>query len=105
MLTNHFSVTINLSDVKKRWVEEEGPGHIRTILDHYNIFTDLFGTAFFYNTTPVSVCYDYDEEFVTPVHYGNRIPACEVPSPPLSLVAVCPLPLSLVAVYMLFCPP
>ena len=72
------SVKVELKDVKEKWLREQGPYHIRSITEHYGIYSDLFGTAFFYNTTPMSVCYDYDEEFVTPVYYGNKIPPSEV---------------------------
>ena len=69
---------LEVNEVKQKWLNELGPAHIRSITDHYNIYSDLFGTAFFYNTTPLSICYDYDEEFVTPVYYGNTIPPSEV---------------------------
>ena len=72
------SVKVELKDVKEKWLREQGPYHIRSITEHYGIYSDLFGTAFFYNTTPMAVCYDYDEEFVTPVYYGNKIPPSEV---------------------------
>lgn len=64
--------------MKEKWQNEKGPSHLRTIAEHYGIFDDLFGSAFFYNTNPLTVCYDYDEEFVTPVYYGNKIPPAEV---------------------------
>lgn len=53
---------------------------MRAIAEHYGVFSDLFGTAFFYNTVPMSIFYDYDDEFVTPVYFGNRIPPAEVSS-------------------------
>ena len=71
-------VKLELKEVKDKWLKEQGPYHIRSITEHYGIYSHLFGTAFFYNTTPMSVCYDYDEEFVTPVYYGNKIPPSEV---------------------------
>ncbi|XP_025116001.1 39S ribosomal protein L38, mitochondrial-like [Pomacea canaliculata] len=68
---------LDLETVKEKWQNEKGPSHLRTIAEHYGIFDDLFGSAFFYNTNPLTVCYDYDEEFVTPVYYGNKIPPAE----------------------------
>ncbi|XP_076449254.1 large ribosomal subunit protein mL38-like [Babylonia areolata] len=79
----HKQLKLDLAEVKEKWQEEQGPLHVRQITDHYGVYGDLFGTAFFYNTTPLSVCYEYDEEFVTPVYHGNHIPPSEAAMPPL----------------------
>lgn len=78
----HRQLKLELKDVKDKWLKEHGPQHIRTIADHYGVYNDLFGVAFFYNTTPLYICYDYDEEFVTPVYYGNKIAPSEAALPP-----------------------
>ncbi|KAK7115472.1 large ribosomal subunit protein mL38-like [Littorina saxatilis] len=78
----HKELRLDLGEVKAKWLEEVGPHHVRSIAEHYSVYSDLFGTAFFYNTMPMSVCYDYDDEFVTPVYYGNRIPPSEAAVPP-----------------------
>ncbi|KAL8559752.1 hypothetical protein ACOMHN_002285 [Nucella lapillus] len=73
LAARHRKLKLDLKTVQDKWLKEQGPQHIHSIVDHYGLYTHLFGSAFFYNTTPMSVCYDYDEAFVTPVRYGNRI--------------------------------
>ncbi|KAL8589914.1 hypothetical protein ACOMHN_024001 [Nucella lapillus] len=79
----HRKLCLDLGEVQGRWQEEKGPDHVRHVTEHYGVYGALFGSAFFYNTTPMAVCYDYDEEFVTPVYQGNRIPPSEAAVPPL----------------------
>ncbi|ESO03627.1 hypothetical protein HELRODRAFT_80148, partial [Helobdella robusta] len=64
---------VPLKEVKCDWLEELGPQHIRTIADHYNIYKDLFDGNYFYPTKELKVHYDYDDEYVTPVYWGNFV--------------------------------
>jgi large subunit ribosomal protein L38 len=47
------------------------------LAEHYGIYGDLFGGNFFVPVVNMNVSFDYDAEFVTPVYYGNKIPAAE----------------------------
>lgn len=69
-----FIVNIDLDNVEADWLKEYGPNHMHTIADHYGIFNDLFNGAFFLPHKPMSIAYDYDEEFVAPVYFGNDLP-------------------------------
>ncbi|XP_076470010.1 large ribosomal subunit protein mL38-like [Babylonia areolata] len=66
-------IKLDLKAVQDGWVKEQGPHHVRNIAEHFGLYDHLFASAFFYNTVPMAVCYDYDEAFVTPVCYGNKI--------------------------------
>ena len=39
---------LNLEEARNVWLETTSPDDIRKIADHYNIFQDLFGNAFFF---------------------------------------------------------
>ena len=67
-----------LDDVKEVWLREFGPRHVRSVVDHYGIYRDLFEGAFFYPTVHLNINYDYDDEFVTPVYTGNKISPADV---------------------------
>ena len=64
--------------MKEEWHKESMPHHVRQIADHYGIFHDMFDGAYFHPVAPLEVAFDYCEESVTPVCYGNIIPAAEV---------------------------
>lgn len=73
---------LDMDKVHKEWRTESGPRHICRVAEHYGIFRDMFDGAHFNPVIPLDVWYDYDEEFVTPVKYGNIIPAKEACIPP-----------------------
>ena len=73
-----LAVTVPMDTVRDEWLKEYGPQHIRTVVDHYGIYGDLFNGAYFLPTQQMRVAYDYDDEFVTPVFYGNSISPEEV---------------------------
>ena len=71
---------IPLEEVKDDWMTEAGNAHIKAAAEHYGIYEDLFEGAYFYPVRRLTVGYALDEEYVTPVYRGNRIPASEVSS-------------------------
>ena len=73
-----FPVKVDVNEVDDEWRKESGPSHIRRVAEHYGIFDQMFDGAHFHATVPLNVWFDYDDEFVTPVKYGNVIPAQEV---------------------------
>ena len=46
--------------------------------DHYNVYKDLFGFAYFYPSMQLRIAYDIDEEYVSPVCSGNILDPNEV---------------------------
>jgi len=75
---NYIVVKIPLDAVKKDWLTESGPGHIQTLAEHYGVYRDLFNGDYFTPVVNLNVCFDYSDELVTPVYYGNRIAPTEV---------------------------
>lgn len=72
------AVTIPLIDVEKDWRKESAARHIQTVAEHYGIYQDMFDGDYFTPVVNLYVCYDYDDDLVTPVYYGNRIFPAEV---------------------------
>ncbi|CAL1532330.1 unnamed protein product [Lymnaea stagnalis] len=81
-LAHNRQLNVDMERVKEDWHNESMPQHVRKISEHYGIFKDLFDGAHFFPVIPLDVAYDYDEELVTPVRYGNIIPACETSAKP-----------------------
>ena len=67
-------IVIDINDVKD---EHEACGalfaEIQNAADLYGIFEDLFDGAYFTPALSLSVEYDFDEEYITPVYRGNVI--------------------------------
>ena len=77
-----FTVVIDLDEVEDEWISSYAPIQICTLAHHHSIFKDLFGPySYFYPTTVLNVAYDFDEEYVTPVYFGNIIKPNEVSIP------------------------
>jgi len=72
------AVNVPLTDVEKDWIKESAAGHLQTIAEHYGIYHDLFDGDYFTPVTNLHICYDYEDDLVTPVYYGNRIFPAEV---------------------------
>ncbi|KAF5279083.1 hypothetical protein FQA39_LY05761 [Lamprigera yunnana] len=72
---------LDLEEVRNEWVKTSGPNCIRGVADHYGVFQDLFGDAFFFPRVPLNVLYSVSDHQL-PVCYGNIIKpnkALEVP--------------------------
>lgn len=72
------AVKIPLIDVEKEWQKESATMQIQTLAEHYGIYQDLFNGDYFTPVVNLHVCYDYDDDLVTPVYFGNRIFPAEV---------------------------
>lgn len=71
---------IPLDEVFDEWVKTEGPARIKKIADHYGVYDHLFGDAYFYPVSPITVAYKVDEDEYAPVYYGNPLKPKEVKS-------------------------
>lgn len=74
---------VSLESVRRDWINELGPLHIQTLAEHYGVFKDLFNGDFFTPVVNLKVCFDYQDDLVTPVYYGNRIPPTDGSRQPL----------------------
>lgn len=77
-----FIVLLNLEEVNAEWLKTEGPHHIKTIADHYNVFQDLFGDAYFNPRVPLKVIFQTKNEYL-PVYYGNTIKPADAKEKPI----------------------
>ncbi|KAH0535185.1 39S ribosomal protein L38, mitochondrial [Cotesia glomerata] len=73
---------LDLEEIKKDWSITIAPYQIKTIAEHYNIFSDLFGDAYFYPSLPMDIKYDNNDEFIPTVHRGNLLKASDTQQVP-----------------------
>ncbi|XP_057335282.1 39S ribosomal protein L38, mitochondrial [Microplitis mediator] len=74
---------LDLEGVKKDWWSTSAPQQIKTISDHYGVYDDLFGDAYFYPVLPMEIKYEYNSSEIIPVvHRGNLIKSSETQQPP-----------------------
>ena len=71
-------VDIPLEEVEREWKSSGWSQQVKEVATHHDVFKHLFGDAYFYPRVPLHICYDYDEEYYTPVHFGNAIKPKEV---------------------------
>ncbi|EFX88649.1 hypothetical protein DAPPUDRAFT_41519 [Daphnia pulex] len=74
---------ISLKEIRKEWLKTAAPFQIKAIAEHYNIFKDLFGEAFFVPRIPISIGYQQTDGSTMPVYFGNQIKPYEAVLPPI----------------------
>ena len=74
----YFSVVVDEIQVQTDHGLECGFKNIYTVAEHYNIYKDLYGDAYFYPNMQLRIAYDIDEEYVNPVCTGNILDPAEV---------------------------
>ncbi|KAK7867748.1 hypothetical protein R5R35_002251 [Gryllus longicercus] len=72
---------IPLEAVEETWKTTGAPFHIKTIAEHYGVFQDLFGDAYFYPVKPLDIDYKSGDLY-HPVYRGNVIKPSEASKPP-----------------------
>ena len=79
--TNSLSLedkNIPVDQIKQEWFKTSGPFHLKRVAEHFNVFDDLFGEAYFVPRIPLQITYPQHDNTVMPVHYGNQIKPHEV---------------------------
>lgn len=69
---------VPLSEVKEDWKKSNGPLQIKIIAEHYGIYQDLFGDAFFIPNVILDISYKQEDDVYCPVHRGNVIKPSQV---------------------------
>lgn len=84
-----FAVEVPIEEVAEQDFEGHGQERIHALANHFGIFRDLFGDAFFYPKMKLKVGYTVKEEedMVNPVFHGNKLLPEEVCS--LIYIAQC----------------
>ncbi|XP_076686200.1 mitochondrial ribosomal protein L38 isoform X2 [Andrena cerasifolii] len=77
------SLSVDLNKVKEAWLDTASPFHTRRIADHYRIFQDLFGDAYFAPVVPLEIDYNIEDDTLARVYTGNVIKPSEASEPPL----------------------
>ncbi|XP_064122750.1 large ribosomal subunit protein mL38-like isoform X1 [Macrobrachium nipponense] len=76
-LAKKWLLKVDLDAVQKEWETTTAPTHLKTLAEHYGIFSDLFGLAYFIPHVYMKVTYDYDENTESVVYRGNVIKPSE----------------------------
>lgn len=79
---NIFSVDISTDDVRSEWLKTGAPKEIQTVAEHYNIYADLFGGAYFTPYVILDIGFPQDSGLQAPVHRGNTIKPKEASKQP-----------------------
>ncbi|XP_023296113.2 39S ribosomal protein L38, mitochondrial [Lucilia cuprina] len=74
---------IDLSEVQKDYANTTRGYDLRIIADHYGIFEDLFGAAYFVPRVNLNIQYQATEDTLIPVYNGNIIKPLEARQAPL----------------------
>ena len=69
---------LSLSDVRLEWLKTCGPHHIKRLAEHFNIFDDLFGEAYFVPRVPLDIKFQVEDGSLLPVCFGNQVKPAEV---------------------------
>ncbi|XP_045618376.1 large ribosomal subunit protein mL38 isoform X1 [Procambarus clarkii] len=72
-LSRSRKLAVDINKVREEWDSTSGPHHIRTLAEHYGIFRDLYGCAYFIPRVALRINYNFDDEMVSPVYRGNTI--------------------------------
>lgn len=83
-----FAVEVPIEAVSEQDFEGSGQERIHALANHFGIFRDLFGDAFFYPKIKLKVGYTVKEEenMINPVFHGNKLLPEEVCSPDIILL-------------------
>ncbi|KAM7349769.1 mitochondrial ribosomal protein L38 isoform 1-T2 [Cochliomyia hominivorax] len=79
--SNHL--LIDLDEVQRDYANTTRGYDLRIIADHYGIFEDLFGAAYFVPRVNLNIQYQVNENTLVPVYNGNIIKPLEAREAPL----------------------
>ena len=69
---------IPIDQIRQDWFKTCGPHHLKNLAEHFNIYEDLFGEAYFLPRVPLKISYPQLDDSVMPVYFGNQIKPYEV---------------------------
>ncbi|XP_011635094.1 39S ribosomal protein L38, mitochondrial [Pogonomyrmex barbatus] len=73
---------VDLQTVKEDWLRIDGSSHIHRLADHYGIYNDLYGDAYFMPIVPLDVSYKLEDDKWVKVYTGNVIKPSEASKAP-----------------------
>ncbi|XP_067641820.1 large ribosomal subunit protein mL38 [Eurosta solidaginis] len=81
-LARSNKLVIDLDKVQRDYRLTTGQFDLRVIADHYGIFDDLFGLAYFVPRTELNIQYQFDDDTFSIVYNGNVIKPAEAANAP-----------------------
>lgn len=82
-LARNKQLIIDLEDVTKTWQETNGPNDVRKVAEHYGVFKDLYGDAYFNPRVQLDVSYSVGEDGeAANVFRGNLLKPIDAVKPP-----------------------
>lgn len=81
-LSRTKQLEVSLKEVKEQWLKTAGPFHIRRVAEHYGVYDDLFGDAYFIPRVMLDVHYKLTDDSYLPVNRGNVIKPSEAEAVP-----------------------
>lgn len=82
-LARNAKLEVDLNEVRKEWLQNNGPLHKKQVADHYAIFDHLYGEGYFIPYLDLDITYDLKNGSNLPAYSGNVIKpseALEAPS-------------------------
>ncbi|XP_020297056.1 39S ribosomal protein L38, mitochondrial isoform X1 [Pseudomyrmex gracilis] len=76
------TLMVDLQKARKDWLLADGPFHIHRIAEHYSIYKDLYGDAYFMPTIPLNISYNLENDKLINVYNGNVIKPNEASKAP-----------------------
>ena len=70
--------SIPIDQIRQEWFKTSGPFHLKNLAEHFNIFDDLFGEAYFVPRTSLRITYPQQDNTAMPVYFGNQLKPQEV---------------------------
>lgn len=80
--SRNSELLIDLSKMRKDWLQTDGPFHIRRIAEHYGIYEHLYRDAYFMPTVPLDISYELENDKLVRVYNGNVIKPSEASNAP-----------------------
>ncbi|XP_061703871.1 large ribosomal subunit protein mL38 [Cydia pomonella] len=81
-LARNHKLKVDLSEVRKEWLNTQGPNHKKQVADHYGIYEHLYGEGYFVPYKNLEVLYELKNGSSMPVYCGNVIKPAEALNPP-----------------------
>lgn len=83
IIARNKNLTIDLDNVYEEYKNTTGKYALKKIADHYNVFKDLFGDAYFVPRVALEIKYEVSDDKFAPVYNGNVIKPSEASRPPV----------------------
>ncbi|XP_012224720.1 large ribosomal subunit protein mL38 [Linepithema humile] len=76
------TLLVDLEKAREDWLQSNGSFHTHRIADHYGVYKDLYGDAYFMPTVPLNINYELENDKLVKVYTGNVIKPSEASKTP-----------------------